>query len=318
MMYPGAPMGWNAAGTSTGLAMAPSWGAKVGGMVPLGLMLGGASLASYGLSGQRTAAKSLTGIAGMGALGGGLGLMSGIAGFGPLGMQAGLGAGMMIDAWKRGGWYGVAGGALGGMISGAAIGTMIMPGIGTAIGMGVGALVGGIGGLIKKFRESTEEKLHKKIRELYNVDVADKGILKYIIEAAKSTFGGNLDVAIRSPQIRDMIQLYGMTVGQRGTGFPAQMQSLTFQQAGGRLYEVPVYSGGVQLPSVTAVAAPIIINQTTILDPTATTNFWETQTLRTVIANPRAISTANIRSNNQNFGRRRQAAQMLAPELVTQ
>jgi hypothetical protein len=64
------------------------------------------------------------------------------------------------------------------------------------------------------------DKAKEKIKALYGVDIADKGVLQQIVDMAKSGFGGNLDMAIRSPQIRDLIQLYAMTTGQKTTGMP--------------------------------------------------------------------------------------------------
>jgi len=53
----------------------------------------------------------------------------------------------------------------------------------------------------------------EKVRATYGVDVRDKGILRQIVETAKQAFGGNLDAAIRSQQIRDLIELYAMATG---------------------------------------------------------------------------------------------------------
>lgn len=52
-----------------------------------------------------------------------------------------------------------------------------------------------------------------------------KGILRQILETAMEGFGGNLDVAIRSPQIRNLIEPYAMSTGQRLSGMPATVRA---------------------------------------------------------------------------------------------
>ena len=60
----------------------------------------------------------------------------------------------------------------------------------------------------------------------------DKGILGQIVQTAKQGFGGNLDVAIRSPQVRDLIELYAMSTGQRMCGMPATMRPVRPMNSG--------------------------------------------------------------------------------------
>jgi hypothetical protein len=305
MMYPGAPVGWNAAGTNTGLAMAPTWGAKLGGMVPAAAMMGGLTLGAYGMQRGGRSGELMT-IGGGAALGYGMAGPMGMTGYG--GAITGAAGGLAIAGLQRGGWSGLgmttAGGAL--------IGLQFGGPLGAAIGAGVGF----VAGLVRMLFKGAQEKAREKIKALYGINIADKGILGQIVEMAKSGFGGNLDVAIRSPQIRDMIQLYGETVDQRGIGFPSRMQPLTFQQAGGRLYELPSYSGGVQLPALSASGASKTVNIFQFDGP-ATTALLRGEAVQVVQGNPRLVANANIRANSQNFGRRRQAAQMIAPELVT-
>jgi hypothetical protein len=48
--------------------------------------------------------------------------------------------------------------------------------------------------------------------------------------------GKNLDMAIRSPQIRDLIQLYAMSTGQKTTGMPGTVTPLSLVETGGSLF----------------------------------------------------------------------------------
>jgi hypothetical protein len=52
---------------------------------------------------------------------------------------------------------------------------------------------------VRLFVRSAEERAKAKIKALCGVDISDKGVLKQIRDTAKAAFGGNLDLAIRSP-----------------------------------------------------------------------------------------------------------------------
>ena len=123
-----------------------------------------------------------------------------------MGLGIGVGAGLAMDGLRRGGKIGLAE-TIGG---GALIGFMV----GGPIGAAIGAAVGAIAGLVRMFRKSAEEKAKEKIKAAYGIDIRDKGVLKQIVQIAKESFGGNIDVAIRSSQIRDLIELYAMSTGQ--------------------------------------------------------------------------------------------------------
>jgi hypothetical protein len=236
-----------------------------GAAVPGGSSLGG--LFGGILSGGMSTAQATTG--GPGGTGGFAGRVGGLGGFGggilsgggltaaglAPGVLAGAGMGLM-GAYKLGGSgsplrYGApALGAVSGLLGFGAL-TAMFPSLlmagpwGWAAAAGIGATIGMIG----LFRKSAEEKAREKIRAIYQVNIADKGILRQIVETARQGFGGNLDVAIRSPQIRELIELYAMTTGQSASGMPAQMRAASLVQSGGSLYQLPSWSSGSMLPS---------------------------------------------------------------------
>jgi len=47
---------------------------------------------------------------------------------------------------------------------------------------------------------------------------ARSSVLQQIVDIAKQSCGGNLDMAIRTQQVRDLIQLYAMSTGQQTKG----------------------------------------------------------------------------------------------------
>ena len=156
------------------------------------------------------------------------------------GMKGGamLAAGAMLamDGLRRGGKLGVAETTAGGALIGAKFGG--------PLGAAIGAIAGFAAGMVRLFIKGAVEKARQKIKDLYGVDIPDKGVLQQIVDTAKQSYGGNLDMAIRTQQIRDLIQLYAMSTGQATKGMPATVHPLDLVQKGGSLYQSPGYSNG--------------------------------------------------------------------------
>ena len=152
------------------------------------------------------------------------------------------GAMLAFNGLQRGGWTGmgedVAGGA------------MIGYKFGGPLGAAIGASIGLEAGIVRMFIKGPVEKTKEKVKALYGVDIRDKGVLNQIVQMAKSGFGGNLDMAIRSPQIRDLIQLYAMTTGQKISGMPGAVTPLSLVEKGGSLYQSPQYNNGTALSAL--------------------------------------------------------------------
>jgi hypothetical protein len=144
------------------------------------------------------------------------------------------------------------------------------------------------------------------------VDIRDKGVLRQIVETAKQAFGGNLDAAIRSQPVRDLIELYAMATGQSTAGLPPTMRPVSLFQQGGALYQQ-----GATLDRIPAGtpqnAGPIVINITV---PGAK-EFFEKETLRVVVDNPRSVQSAAMTATRANAGRREMLALQLSPGTLT-
>jgi len=224
---------------------------------------------------------------------------------------AALGGGLLaLAGLQRGGLSGLgmttAGGAL--------IGFKYGGPLGAAIGAGIGA----IAGIARLFVKSAEEKAREKIRATYGVDIRDKGILRQIVETAKQVFGGNLDVAIRSQQIRDLVELYAMATGQSTAGLPPTMRPVSLLQQGGALYQETFVPGAA--PSLDRIGGgtpastgPTIINITV---PGAK-EFFEKETVRVVLENPRTVQASSLAATKANAGRRELVALQLSPGTLT-
>ncbi len=257
--------------------------------------------------------SALSTIGGGALMGAGIGLSGG-----PIGAIGGAGIGLFADAMRRGGGWGVAEGAAGGAMFGWNVGGPL----GALIGAGVGA----IAGVVRLFVKGATEKARQKIKDLYGVDISDKAVLQQIVDMAKQSCGGNLDMAIRTQQVRDLIQLYAMSTGQQTKGMPATVHPLDVVHTGGSLYQSPGYNNGTALPGlgglptldsigggVASGAQPVVIQ----LDGPATTSLLQGQAVQAIASNPRVVQSAVLSASKSNAGRRELTSLQLSPGLVT-
>ena len=217
------------------------------------------------------------------------------------------GATLALMGLQRGGVSGLAMTTAGGALIGFKYGGPI----GAAIGAGIGA----VAGLVRLFVKGAEEKAREKIKATYGVDIREKNILAEIVNIAKQGFGGNLDMAIRSQQIRDLVELYALSTGQSTSGLPATVRPVSLLQQGGSLFQSG--PGGVTLDRIgggapSSAAAPTVINITV---PGAK-EFFEKETVRVVVDNPRAVQSAAMTATKASSGRREMTGLQLSPGLI--
>lgn len=216
------------------------------------------------------------------------------------------GATLAMMGLQRGGVSGLAMTTAGGALIGFKYGGPL----GAAIGAGVGA----VAGLVRLFVKGAQEKAREKIKATYGVDISDKNVLKQIVDIAKQGFGGNLDMAIRSQQIRDLVELYALSTGQGTSGLPATVRPVSILQQGGGLFQQS--AGGLTFDRIgggtPSAAAPTVINITV---PGAK-EFFEKETVRVVVENPRAVQSAAMTATKQNAGRREMTGLQLSPGLI--
>ena len=217
------------------------------------------------------------------------------------------GATLALMGLQRGGVSGLAMTTAGGAMIGFKYGGPL----GAAIGAGVGA----VAGLVRLFVKGAQEKAREKIKATYGVDIRDKGLLRQIVDIAKHGFGGNLDIAIRSQQIRDLVELYALSTGQSTSGLPATVRPVSLLQRDGSLFQSS--SGGLTLDRIgsgapSSAAGPTVINITV---PGAK-EFFEKETVRVVVENPRAVQSAAMTATKASAGRREMTGLQLSPGLI--
>lgn len=333
--------------------------------VALARMFSGASVSGRGgLGGILSAAPALAGIggtpgvaggaAGAGSTGGGAGSLAGFAGMGAglkdfLGMggsiQTGAGTattwgaatmGQKLSALGKsnaalfGGamlaYSGLRRGGLSGLGMTTAGGAMIGFKFGGPLGAAIGAGIGALAGIGRLFVKSPDEKMREKIRAAYGLDVKDKGVLGQLVDLAKSRYGNNYDLTIRSSEAQEILELYAQMTGQNFAGKP-KVAPVGLLQTGGSLYQAPTLNNGS--PSgIGGGLRPIggsldrigvasgAVNLTIQLDGKATTDVMEGKAVNVVVNNPRLIQASTQRASRSNFGRREAAALAMSPSTI--
>jgi hypothetical protein len=210
---------------------------------------------------------------------------------------------------------GVQRGGISGLAMTTAGGAMIGFKYGGPLGAAIGAGIGAVAGLVRLFVKGAEEKAREKIKATYGVDIRDKSVLRQVVDIAKQGFGGNLDMAIRSQQIRDLVELYMLSTGQSTSGLAATVRPVSLLQQGGSLFQSS--SGGLTLDRIgngapSSAAGPTVINITV---PGAK-EFFEKETVRVVVENPRAVQSAAMTATKASAGRREMTGLQLSPGLI--
>lgn len=323
-------------GQGVGLSAGGSGGGKLGGILGT-LGIGAAPIfgagspgGTGGFAGPVGALSTAAGVGGTSAgLGGGIGGGAGFAGLagsaGLLGLAgAGLGlkgafaAGQSSNKFLKGAAPAI--GAVSGLLGFGAL-SFLFPALiaagpaGWLAAAGIGATIG----LIGIFKKKAEDKIVEKVKKVYGIDI-DRGFAKDpLLGIIKQNFGGNIDVGLQSPMVRDLIELYAMSFGKSPSGgFTKQMTPLSFSQSGGVLTQMPSYQNGTRLPSImpSGNQGVVIQNVTLQVGDGSLGNLVDGRQAATLQNNPRLVQSAVATAMSRNIGRRDQQASILAPNLV--
>lgn len=247
-------------------------------------------------------ARAATGAAGSALPTGGIG--------GPLGGALLLGGGIL-------GFSGIRQGGFSGFLQTTAAGALIGAKFGGPVGALIGGGVGALTGLIGLFRESAEEKIVKRVREIYKVDIPKKYAKDPLLGIIKSQFGGNIDIGLRSAPVRELIELYAMATGQNSLGIVNRPVPSVFSNQGGVFAQVPTSQNGQQVFAGAQAASAAPARVSVQLDGPATTAFLQGQTVEAIASSPRAVATANAAGQRTGAGRRESWAGAMRPGYVS-
>lgn len=272
---------------------------------------GGAGVAGIGGS-LAASAASLKGIlTGLGGLGRGVGTGSALAGRG----VGGAAGGALLLGGITLGAIGLQRGGLSGLAMTTAAGALIGAKFGGPIGAAIGAGIGAVAGTIRLFVKGAQDKIVDKVQSVYGIKISKTFARDPLLGIIKQGFGGNIDVGIRSPQVRDLIELYAMSTGQNSAGInTSRPVASSYALSGGVLSQQAVFQNGLSsMPLGQAGGTTTTIMQ---LDSEATTAFLQGQAIQTIGDNPRVVQGALTQANRQNAGRREQYALMARPGLM--
>jgi hypothetical protein len=147
---------------------------------------------------------------------------------------------------KRGTGWGILEGAGGGALVGAGMGAQFGP-EGALIGAGVGLAAGFLVGLGENLAgvETPQRQAKRLAMQLYRINInsatADK-----VVEIANSNYAGRVSVAMRSPEVRQMLGLYAAGTGQANS-FPPSVgtpHGASLVESGGQLSQQATYQYG--------------------------------------------------------------------------
>ena len=287
-------------------------------------IFGGGAGAAGGFGGLKaTGTNALGFLKSLGGLGGGnsrLDVNGNVVGGKGVGGAGGgallLGGGILAaDGLRRGGFTGLAETTAGGALIGFKFGGPV----GAAIGAGVGA----VAGTIRLFIKGAEEKIVEKVRNAYGITIQRSFARDPLLAIIKQNFGGNVDVGIRSQQVKDLIELYAMSTGQPIGGLGAKFTPVSLVQTSSGLFQAPQFFGGSLLPSgggtipdLPVVTAAPSQSQTTVINIPGAQEFFRNETLTVVSENGRIVQTSAQAAAKRGVGTLEAVRLATAPNLV--
>jgi hypothetical protein len=223
---------------------------------------------------------------------------------------------------SRGTWGGVAEGTLGGAAIGMSLGGPLGAAIGGAVGLGIG-LGEKLAGV-----ETKENQAKRLVKQIYSISI-DTALAKQIAGIAQQSYGGNVGMAVRSDQVRDLLRLWAQSMGQKTNLTALTPHAASLIEANGRLYQGAVYDngqaytyasglptyGGVQ-SSILPTASPYAGSVNVTLNPQQTVDLWRTGTTQAMSGSPRLVSASAAAGDKMSASRVSSAINTLAPGVI--
>src|SRR5215471_124847 len=272
--------------------------------------------APFAYSGLATAAAPF-------ALGGAIGGLSGAFGLGRYAQRSGnpLAA---IGAPLLGAFSGLlAAGSLAALFPSIFVPLLAAGPIGWIVAGAIGASIG-LMGLLK---ESDTTHARKLIKQMYGIDINNISVLRQVVQIAKQKYGGAISLAVASPEVQQLINLYAASQGAGAVG-PRPMYPSLYTQTGGALTLQPQYSNGQVVASpyagttTTQYANWLAYNQqqpTSMyiqLDPNLARDLFAGQVVDVLNSNPTVVGNANSMAINSGSSRMAQLGGLMEPLTV--
>jgi hypothetical protein len=299
------------------------WFAGSGGLVNATPMAGGAGLGGWGIAGP-TWNLTPAGAQALGGMAVGLGI-AGVQGSYSLGqfMQN-----RNVSAPVRGLTAGALGAFSGALTAGGLMALFPVLAAAGPIGIAVGAAIGLGIALMGAFKQTDQAHARDLVKRMYGIDISNISILNQIVAIAKQNFGGQIDMAVASPQVQQLVALYSAATGQGMGRLPRPMYPATFAQGAGGLQLQPTYSNGQMVTSpYSGMTTTTWANYQSLynapmsglylqLDPNLAQQLFAGNVINVLNNNPTAVGNANAGSVVAGNTRSQQLGGLLEPSTV--
>ena len=161
----------------------------------------------------------------------------------------------------------------------------------------------------------------------YGITV-DKSFASQLWQQIKTTYAGNVDVGIASPQIRELLELYAWTTGQNGAAASvAKARPVSMVQNSSGVYQMPTIANG-QIYGTSGGALPVAsaaslglggggaMNVHISLNGDSAAKALQGEVVNVASSSPSVFSSGALAGARQSAGRRELAAAMLSPGLT--
>ena len=226
---------------------------------------------------------------------------------------------------RRGTWAGVGETTAGGAAFGAQFGPWgAAIGAAAGFGVGIGEKLAGV--------ESEQNKAKRLVKQIYNLSI-NNDLANQIASIAKSTFGNDVGMAVRSDQVRQLLRLWAETMGNQTALVNLSPHSASLIEAGGKMNQGAVYDNGTAytygsaFPTYGGVASQNLPTAspyaggggtTVVLNPQQTVDLWRTGTAQAIAGDPRGVAASALAGNQMSASRSGNAVNSFAPDAITQ
>jgi hypothetical protein len=91
--------------------------------------------------------------------------------------------------------------------------------------------------------ESPRHKAEREVKQDYGIKINDS-TADQIVQIANQKYGKNVNLAVRSPEVRQMLGLYAAGTGQKMPQSALMPHAGSLVEQGGALYQAPTYQYG--------------------------------------------------------------------------
>jgi hypothetical protein len=222
---------------------------------------------------------------------------------------------------RRGTWTGAGEAAAGGAMIGFKYGGPLGAAIGAVAGFlaGVGEKIAGV--------ESPENEAKRLVKQIYSLNI-DTATARQIVTIAKQGYAGHVSMAVRSPEVRKLLQLYADSTGQKSNLFLNDPHGVYLSQTGGSLYQSAVYNNGTPytypsglgtsgpagttIPTGSPFGGQVVVQ----VSPEETANLWATGVAAGIAGNPRQVASSAVSGGTASSARVNGAIMTLAPNML--